>query len=395
MAEETKLLPLSPVDYIFTGPESYAISFVLAYDRVLDPAKLKSSLEEVLQSFWPLRTTLVPVSEESYAFQPTRDGLWFQISKSPDVFDEAKDIETYVNPVVSLPGEPLTSIQLTETPEGSALGVSISHALVDGFSFVHFLSSWARVAQGKRIIEPSISRKVLAANRIDREASVDAEDVLSHCGLFMGTQRRSAHTEPGGQETRALSADTIRDLRAQADLDCDVSLFDNDVVTAYVWKEYGAKWAQQGGDSDTFVTIPFDVRRLLSEVPRMYFGCALAFATISLSHERLLEAPLGEIACLIRNAVAGVSPDYVHGSLRTLESLRMTRGISALEQIDIRHPRQGLVVTNITRLPISGIDFGWGPPTGFKATVQSDRGAVLLPSDDGVDIRAFPPPRNN
>lgn len=392
---QTDLLPLSPVDYIFTGPGSYAISFALAYDRVLDPSRLQSSLEEVLLSFWPLRSKLVEFSEKSYAFQATPDGLRFKNSSSPEIFGESKDIKTYVTPVVSLPGEPLTSIQLTETPDGSVLGVSISHALVDGFSFVHFLSSWARIAQGKRIIEPFLSRKVLMAGQADRVDGVDAGSLLSQCGLFMGTQSRSTHTGSVGQETRALSADTISDLRAKAELDSGVSLFDNDVVTAYVWKEFGIKWAQHAGDSATFVTIPFDVRRLLSEVPRMYFGCALAFATISLSYKRLSEASLGEVACLVRNGIAGVSADYVHGSMNTLEFLRMTRGISALEHIDIRHPRQGLVVTNITRLPISGIDFGSGPPKGFKATVQSDRGAVLLPSEDGVRIRAFPPPASN
>jgi len=394
MEKDTELLPLSPVDYIFTGPGSYAISFALAYDEVLDPAQIKGSLEEALHSFWPLRSKLVKVSGQSYAFQPTHDGLQFQISSSPHVFDESKDIDMYVSPVVSLQGEPLTRIQLTETPEGSVLGVSISHALVDGFSFVHFLSSWARIAQGKRILAPSLSRKVLMANKIDHENSVDAEDLLSHCGLFLGTQRRNTHTGSAGEETRALSADAIRDLRRQAERDCKVSLFDNDVVTAYVWKEYGPRWSQLGNDSATFVTIPYDFRRLLREVPRMYFGCALAFATISLSYERLIGASLGEIACLVRNGIARVSPDYVHGSLSTLESLRITRGLSALEQIEVRHPQQGLVVTNITRLPSSDIDFGWGPPIGFKATAQGNRGVVLLPSEDGVRIRAFPPPNN-
>jgi len=116
-----------------------------------------------------------------------------------------------------------------------------------------------------------------------------------------------------------------------------------------------------------------------------------AFATASLSYDRLMSASLGEIACLVRKSIARVTPDYVHGSLKTLETLRRRRGLSTIEDIEVRHPQSGLVVTNLARLPLSSIDFGWGPLVGFKASAQTHRSVVILPSDDGVTIRAFPP----
>ena len=390
-----RVLPLSPVDHIFTGPNSYAISFALAYDGTLDPARLRNSLEEALQSFWPLRSMLVKTSSHSYGFQPTDDGLVFEISSSSDTFSKSRDTGVYVNPVDSIPGEPLTKIRLSQTSKGSVLGVSVSHALVDGFSFFHFLSSWARIAQGKRILSPVHNREMLMAVAIDHEEKVTADDLLTRCGLFLGRQHRKNETPSIDEESLSLSLDTMRNVRAEAQRDCDVPLFDNDVITAYVWKEYGNKWANVVNDATTFMTVPFDFRRLLREVPRMYFGCALAFATASLTYDRLRSASLGEISCLVRKSIAQVTSDYVHGSLRTLEALRRGRGLSTIQQIDVRHPQRGLVVTNISRLPLSSVDFGWGPPVGFKATAQADRGVVILPSDESVVIRAFPPPAND
>jgi shikimate O-hydroxycinnamoyltransferase len=395
MEDNMRVLPLSPVDHIFTGPNSYAISFALAYNDRLDPACLRNSLEETLQSFWPLRSKLIKTSSHSYGFQPTDDGLVFEIASSSDAFSESQDIDVYVSLVDSIPGEPLTKIRLTQTSKGSVLGVSISHALVDGFSFFHFLSSWARIAQGKKILSPSPNRELLTAAALDHEEKVTANDLLTRCGLFLGRQRGKNEIPSIDEENLSLSRDTMQKIRAEAQRDCEVPLSDNDVITAYVWKEYGARWAYVDNDATTFVTVPFDFRRLMREVPRMYFGCALAFATASIPYYRLRSASLGEISCLVRKSIAQVTSDYVHGSLSTLEALRRGRGLSTIQQIEVRHPQRGLIVTNISRLPILSVDFGWGTPVGFKATAQAHRGIVILPSDDGVAIRAFPPPAND
>lgn len=391
MEDDVRVLPLSPVDHVFTGPNSYAISFAFSYSGTLDSARLQSSLEEALRSFWPLRSQMIKTSSHSYGFQLTDDGLVFETATSPDAFSQSHDTHVYISPVDSVPGEPLTKIRLTQTPSGSVLGVTISHALVDGFSFFHFLSSWARIAQGKRILRPSHSRELLTTVATNHQEDVTANDLLTRCGLFLGRQRWGNETPSIDDESSSFSLDTMREMRAEAQRDCQVPLFDNDVITAHVWKEYGTRWASVDNDATTFVTVPFDFRRLLREVPRMYFGCALAFATASTTYERLMSASLGEIAYLVRKSIANITPDYVHRSLRTLEILRRSRGLSSVEKIAISHPKQGMVVTNITSLPIGNIDFGWGPPVGFEIVTQAQRGAVILPANNGVIIRAFPP----
>ena len=50
-----------------------------------------------------------------------------------------------------------------------------------------------------------------------------------------------------------------------------------------------------------------------------------------------------------------------------------------------------MIVTNLTRLPIRDLDFGFGPPTDFLAYVDVRGSAAILPAENGVEIMAAPP----
>ena len=100
---------------------------------------------------------------------------------------------------------------------------------------------------------------------------------------------------------------------------------------------------------------------------RWCFGNALCFATASINYEGLVDASLGELALLVREAVTQVRQDYVSNSLQTLERLRRQRGLSVLEEIHVVPPRHGILVTNVSRLPMQSLDFGAGIPTAFRA----------------------------
>ena len=177
----------------------------------------------------------------------------------------------------------------------------------------------------------------------------------------------------------------------EAQASCQVPLTNNDVITAFLWKKYVPRWSERENNPLTYVTLPFDFRRALKVVRRTFFGCALCFATASLDYESLLRAPLGDLAFLVRQAVGRAREDYIWGSLQTLEGLRRGRGLGVMEEIHVRHPRNGFAVTNISRLPIQGLDFGAGIPTDFQAYTQVLRGAGIMPAQDGVEVRVFLP----
>jgi hypothetical protein len=183
----------------------------------------------------------------------------------------------------------------------------------------------------------------------------------------------------------------MNELLAEAKEDCDVALFHNDALTAWLWRRCVPQWETGDGNSSTYMTCPVDFRRILRAVPRTYFGNALCFATAAMDYDRLASASLGQLALLIREAVGQVRQAYVSGSLETLERLRRQRGPAVMEEVHVVPPRNGMLVTNISRLPMHSLDFGAGIPTAFRALSSSQRGAAILSAGDGVEIRIFHP----
>jgi len=383
------ILPLSPIDHVFTGVGAYDIGFAFAYQGTLDPDRLRSSLERTLDDFWPLRSQLVRLSEDSYAFQPSEEGLVFELAHSQETFGTAQKATAYLDPVRTLEGEPLTRIRLTQTPQGSVLGVSISHALVDGFSYFHFLSSWSRVFHGNRILAPVHQRELLTADLPEHQEPVTPDEVLARSGLFWAGKREPVATAGRSEERILLSKAGVNELLAEAQQDCDLPLFANDALTAHLWRSCLLRWDEGHGNPRTFVTCPVDFRRLLRAVPRTYFGSAIVGATASVDYDKLASASLGELARLVREAVGGVRQAYVSGALKTLQRLRQQRTVAVMEEIHVRHPQHGLVVTNISRLPLQTLDFGAGLPTGVLPLKSGNRGAAILPAEDGVAVLIF------
>jgi shikimate O-hydroxycinnamoyltransferase len=386
-----KTIPLSPIDHVFTGVGSYPIEFVFVYKDTIDSARLRSSLDETLEQFLPLQSKLVKISEHSYGFQLADGGLSFEVTNSSETLEDSEDFSKFLDSVHSIEGEPLTKIKLAQTPRGSVLGVSISHALVDGFSYFHFLSSWSRAFQGKRFLNPSHRRELLIPKASDCQKPITSDDILDQCGIFWDEKRKTFSREQIHEERLLISKDTMNELFAEAQKESQVPLFDNDVITAFLWKKCITKWNAGNNNPITYISCPFDYRRVLRELPRTYFGCAVCVVTASIDYESLVQAPLGKLALLIRKAVGRVKRDYILGSLETLERLRQQKGLATMEEIHVMHPRDGLLVTNISRLPVHNLEFGSGPPMGFQVLSSAQRGAVILPAQDGLDIRVYHP----
>jgi len=385
-------IPLSPIDHIFTGSGSYPIEFGFAYDGSVDADRLASSLEETLEHFAPASSKLARLTKDAYGLEPSDDGLDLEVASSTATFSEAGTRYKFLNPVHSVEREPLTRIKLSQTAKGSVLGVSMSHAVVDGFSYFHFLSSWARVFHGKPIHRPSHQRELLIPTSAEPAKRLTSENVLAECGIFWGERRSAIARERLRWHRYQFSREEMNEILNQAQRDCDVRLSHNDAITAWLWKRYVPAWSAVETGTAALASCPVDFRRLLDGFPPTYFGCAVSLAIVSVSREYLSDAPLGVLAEKIRNAVARIDADYVRKSLSVVERLRRQEGLPVLEHCHVIHPHSGILVTNLSRLPVHEIEFDAGPPVGFDILTPAERGAVILPAGDGADIRVCLPP---
>ncbi len=386
--------PLSPVDYIFTGVGSQPVTFAFAYPTKLEPHLLEKNLRVALEHFPLLSSQLQPTNVNDYVYRLGDDGLRFEVIESPLAFDPARHIEEFIEPVNSVVGQPLTKITLTQMPNGSVLAVSISHALVDGFSYFHFLSSWARLSRGERMLEPSLDRSLFVNLRAPVSKTITAADILNDCGLFYGTKRSKLQSGPIKMTRTMFPAETIKSQLAAIKNTSASSFTENDVITARLWKDSLPFWKKDAVNPKIYLTCPFDFRRVLANFPKNYFGCALGFATAVIDFQHLVPASLAELALLIKNAVSKLKADYILNALNTLENLRQQAGLSAMEAVHLRHPEFGMIVTNLTRLPIQGLDFGAGAPGTILTYVEIQGGAAILPAGDGVEVLFVPPAGN-
>ena len=383
------MIPLSPIDHVFTGAGAYPLEFVFAYAQPIDAGRLAESLRGALALF-PAVSSRLARQAGLWALEPTPSGCTFETATSPIAFADAHSRAAFVSPVETLEGEPLARIRLTRTPDGSVLGVSLSHAVVDGFSYFYFLSAWSLVFRGEAVPPPCDERSQLAAPSVPGASGCDADAVLAGAGLFLDTPRRQVPRDRLSWSRRLFPRDELRALHAEAQAECPVRLSHNDVLAAGLWREHVPRWTRPS-EPLAFLSCPVDVRRVLPGFPGNYFGCAVALASAALPLEQLRETPLPQLARRVRDAVAAVDEARMTRALVTLAALGRDQGLAGFERLHVVHPRAGLLVTNLSRLPVREIVFDAGPPVAFDILAPAERCAVVLPAADGLDVRVCAP----
>jgi len=378
---------------VFTGRGAYPLEFVFAYGGRIDPDRLAQSLRRTLALFPAAGSRLVRLEDDSYGLEPGDDGCAFEVATSPTTFAGSVARHAFVAPVETVEGEPLARIRLTHTADGSVLGVSLSHAVVDGFSYFYFLSAWSQVFHGRAVPPPWLDRGVLQPGdppaSSSRGASVESGDRES-AGLFFDERRPAIPRDRLRWTRRLFPRAELSALLAEAQSECPVRLSHNDVVAAWLWRTHVPEWADPR-EPLAFLSCPVDLRRTLPGFPPTYFGCAVALANATIERERLTEATPADLARRVRDAVAGVDEAASRRALAVIDRLRRQQGLAALERLHVVHPRAGLLVTNLSRLPVREIVFDAGPPVAYDILAPAERCAVVLPAEGGLDVRVCLP----
>lgn len=386
------LMKLAPADYVFTGNMSCPVTFAFPYAQQLDPALVQRSLQQLIEIIPWLAGRLRAQSDSELVYEVSdAPRLLLEVTNSSKQFDELSDAET-IRLVKSADGERLVRARLTQTPEGSVLAVSMSHALVDGFSFFLAMNMWAALARGESVTPPPMSRLLQPSEAQVREAMphLDPQSLLARTGMFLSDGRPEVRQLPV-QERMHLSRAELDDLVTQAQRDVPQRLRENDVLTAWLWRTFGAEWWPRLNNADVYMSCPVDVRRLFGPENKSAFGLTICGASASASFDELQQAPLGELALRIQRGVAAVFADDAKRRTATYEALRRTYGIGALQAVEMREPDRGMLVTNMSRLPLAGLDMGLGAPTTLRLISEIPSMAAVLPAYDGVTIGVYRP----
>jgi hypothetical protein len=155
----------------------------------------------------------------------------------------------------------------------------------------------------------------------------------------------------------------------------------NDVLAAMALKKLVGKQSEYWRE-EVSLTMPIDVRRLVKEYGRGFFGNGLMFHTLEFKKEHIENSQAKEIAVDIRKSMPHVSREtYIH-YLAQLEDTIFEGNREKLRPFD---PDRGCLVTNLSKLPADKLDFGTGgPELVIPLTVEKNSTAILAKKENFI-----------
>ncbi|KAI5417712.1 spermidine hydroxycinnamoyl transferase [Lathyrus oleraceus] len=399
----TGMISHTPIIYFYHPPPNWLIS----------PTKiattLKDSLSKILVQFYPLAGRLQNKGNGRFDLECNAMGVQFIEAETSSTLSDLGDFSPssnnychYLFPHIdyTLPMQelPLLIVQLTKFKCGGiSISLLISHIVADGQSVTHFISEWAQVARGeplKRI--PYLDRNILRGG----EPCSNINDWEFEQLPRLLKNLDNSFEERKEKTTNAIikvSKNQLEKLRKTANESWNKPSNDRgysiyETITGHIWRS-ACKARGHENNQPTAIGVCVDWRsRVKPSLPKESFGNAILDVLATSLAGDLMSKPLGYASSRIREAIEKVNDEYVRSGVEYFKKqydLTKFQDIHCIQSDDhmpfYRNPN--LIVVSWLKLPIYGIDFGWGKEIymgpGFHEELEGD--SLILPSshDDG------------
>ncbi|CAL5341101.1 unnamed protein product [Camellia sinensis] len=296
----------------------------------------------------------------------------------------------YSDPLHQLP---LLLVQLTKfSCGGVSLGLATSHIMIDGTSFSHFMSTWAKIARGEPLdVLPFLDRTLLLARDPPIPPQFNHER-FNPPPLLIG---RSDNQEERSKETTVamlhLSKTQVEKLKRMANVGraTNVQSYSRyEAVAGHLWRcTCKAREHENSQITKLYFAVNFR-NRMLPPLPQGYFGNAYLRITASSQSGELMTRPLGHASSKIREAMEMVTDDYVRSAIdlvkvqRDLTRFRTYHTVGSTQGHFYGNPN--IEITSWIGLPLKNVDFGWGKEIYMgPANVAFDGKCFVFRGHDG------------
>ncbi|CAN1175553.1 Spermidine hydroxycinnamoyl transferase [Linum perenne] len=297
---------------------------------------------------------------------------------------------------------PLLLLQLTKYQCGGvSLTFSICHAVVDGLSALHFFSEWARIARGEPVkTMPFLDRTVLRAGmppraqpkfchtEFDRPPGL-LPDLLNNQKIRQGVDHEVVKTFKLAKTKVAMLKDMANNMvtTVSGEETQQRPYTTYETLTAHIWK-CTCKARDLNPEQPTTLGVCVDSRtRMKPSLPKGYFGNAILDVQATALAGELTSKPLGYTAKKIRDTIEKVDAEFLDSAIDFLKSQPDLRKYQDFGSTKDQAPFFGypnLGVISWLRLPLFGMDFGWGKEIYMgPATHDFDGDSMILASQNG------------
>ncbi|PWA66062.1 HXXXD-type acyl-transferase family protein [Artemisia annua] len=332
--------------------------------------KLKDGLKVVLEEFHQLAGKLDKDDEGVFkvVYDDDMEGVEFisaasENTEAADLMDEEgtiklKELVPY-NGVLNLEGlqRPLLSIQITKLKDGLVMGCAFNHAILDGTSTWHFMSSWAQICTGSKSISvlPFLDRTQARNTRVKLDLTPPAQT---------NGDAKPPVAPPLREKIFKFSESAIDKIKAKVNANPPegsakpFSTFQS--LSTHIW--HAATRARQLKPEDyTVFTVFADCRKRVDPpMPESYFG-NLIQAIFTVTAAGLLQANPPEFAAgMIQKAIVMHDAAAIEARNKEWES----------NPIIFQFKDAGVncvAVGSSPRFKVYDVDFGFGKPESVRS----------------------------
>nr|GMC58293.1 BAHD acyltransferase DCR [Ipomoea batatas] len=285
------------------------------------------------------------------------------------------------NKIFNLEGlhRPLLALQLTKLRDGVAVGLAFNHAVLDGMSTWHFMSSWAEICSGATCIStpPFVDRSKARNTRVKLTNLSKPSDAPEHANSVANGDATSAKHAPILREkVFKFSESAIDQIKARANASKPFSTFQS--LSSHVWSAV-TRARQLNPEDYTVFTVFIDCRkRLETPIPETYFG-NLIQAIFTVTAAGLLAANPPEFgAGLIQKAISGHDAKAIEARNSEWE-----KSPKIFEYKDAG--MNCVAVGSSPRFKVYEVDFGFGKPESVRSGTNNrfDGMLYLYPGKSG------------
>ena len=377
---------------------------VLVYKNGLDLGLIERALVETLRHY-PIIAGRYKQDEQGQVYADANDaGVDFRVHRCEGAMPYGlhnplgKRVNDLVKMVLpwQMVGKDVPFLQVNVhqyEDQGVVLCCYVPHSLFDGASFWGFLLDWSRACRGEAIKTPFFDRQILivAGQRPVEAGSYDlmvAPPMRALWPLFARLGWR-ALTDMS-REVFRIPAATIDAWKAQGGgaAPDPASVSTGSLVAAYVMKAISPCLPP---DCERSIGLVLDLRyKRQLNIPREYFGNALAYAEARYSVDELARATLPALAEQCRPPAEQVSIPSLYKMLALTEAYRQKKATwKLLFKPSVETLRAGLILNNCVQLPMYDIDLGRGNPDWFEMLPATIRMLLVVQTpqkDGGVDL---------